>query len=75
MNVDTFRDGIDLLNELVSKKSKKDDIYMYCTGGIRCSVAGSYLRKKGFENVRMVNIECGVLNLGYLSELTKILII
>lgn len=27
---------------------------MYCTGGIRCSVAGTYLRKKGYENVKMV---------------------
>jgi UPF0176 protein len=54
MNVDNFRDSIDLLDELTSKKDKKDDIYMYCTGGIRCLVAGTYLRKKGYENVKMV---------------------
>lgn len=54
MDVDTFRDGIQLLDTLTANRSKKDDIYMYCTGGIRCSVAGSYLKKKGYENVKMV---------------------
>jgi UPF0176 protein len=54
MDVDTFRDGIQLLDTLNANRSKKDDIYMYCTGGIRCSVAGSYLKKKGYENVKMV---------------------
>jgi UPF0176 protein len=54
MNVDTFRDGIQLLDELVETKSKDQDIFMYCTGGIRCSVAGSYLTKKGYQNIKMV---------------------
>lgn len=54
MNVDTFRDGIYLLDRLVADKPKEKDIFMYCTGGIRCSVAGTYLRKKGYENVKMV---------------------
>ncbi|KAI7893839.1 Rhodanese-like domain-containing protein [Mucor mucedo] len=54
MDVDTFRDGIQLLDELVANRPKGDDIYMYCTGGIRCSVAGTYLKKKGYENVKML---------------------
>lgn len=54
MNVDTFRDGVELLDELVENRPKDKDIYMYCTGGIRCSVVGPYLKNKGFEHVKMV---------------------
>jgi UPF0176 protein len=54
MNVDTFREGMTLLDELVKDKESNQDIYMYCTGGIRCSVAGAYLKNKGFSNVKMV---------------------
>ncbi|CEP10817.1 hypothetical protein [Parasitella parasitica] len=53
MNVDTFRQGMDLLDELTADKPKDQDIYMYCTGGIRCSVAGAYLRHKGYQHVKM----------------------
>jgi len=58
MNVDTFRQGMDLLDELTSDKPKDQEIYMYCTGGIRCSVAGAYLRNKGYQHVKMVNHHC-----------------
>ncbi|RCH86138.1 hypothetical protein CU098_008290, partial [Rhizopus stolonifer] len=54
MNVDTFRDGVELLDELVENRPKDKDIYMYCTGGIRCSVVGPYLKNKGFEHVKML---------------------
>ncbi|KAI8647877.1 Rhodanese-like domain-containing protein [Parasitella parasitica] len=54
MNVDTFRQGLDLLDELSADKPKDHEIYMYCTGGIRCSVAGAYLRNKGYQHVKML---------------------
>ncbi|KAI8881878.1 Rhodanese-like protein [Backusella circina FSU 941] len=54
MHVDTFREGMELLDELVQNKGIDEDIYMYCTGGIRCSVAGAYLKNKGFNNVKML---------------------
>jgi UPF0176 protein len=63
MDVDTFRDGIKLLDTLTANRSKKEDIYMYCTGGIRCSVAGSYLKKKGYENVKMVPIHTHIIEI------------
>ncbi|CAO0792628.1 unnamed protein product [Mucor circinelloides] len=63
MNVDTFRQGMDLLDELTSDKPKDQEIYMYCTGGIRCSVAGAYLRNKGYQHVKM--LEGGVTAYGH----------
>lgn len=54
MDVDTFRDGVHLLDDMVKDRSKDEDIYMYCTGGIRCSVAGPYLKNKGYKHVKMV---------------------
>ncbi|KAG0749876.1 hypothetical protein G6F23_000667 [Rhizopus arrhizus] len=54
MKVDTFRDGVYLLDELVENRDKEDDIYMYCTGGIRCSVVGPYLKNKGYQHVKML---------------------
>ncbi|CAO3610834.1 unnamed protein product [Mucor fragilis] len=54
MDVDTFRDGMNLLDKLTSDKPKDKEIYMYCTGGIRCSVAGAYLRNKGYQRVKML---------------------
>ena len=34
---------------------KKDKILMYCTGGIRCEKASSYLIKEGFQDVNQLN--------------------
>ncbi|KAL1919432.1 uncharacterized protein VTP21DRAFT_2125 [Calcarisporiella thermophila] len=51
--VATFRDGIKAMEE-ICKGKEGEEIYMYCTGGIRCSKAGAILRSKGFENVRML---------------------
>ena len=43
------------------KKVKKDNkIAIFCTGGIRCEKASSYLRKKGFDNV--YQLKGGILN-------------
>jgi len=36
------------------KNNKDDKILMYCTGGIRCEKASSYLIKQGFTNVNQL---------------------
>ncbi|KAI9008942.1 Rhodanese-like domain-containing protein [Phycomyces nitens] len=54
MDVDTFRDGLEVMDSLLETKPTDQDIYMYCTGGIRCSVAGSYLLQKGYKGVKML---------------------
>lgn len=55
MNVDSFRDSLKILDELVATRQKDEAIYMYCTGGIRCSIAGAYMANKGYTNVNMVS--------------------
>ena len=50
------------------KKVKKDNkIAIFCTGGIRCEKASSYLREKGFDNV--YQLKGGILN--YLKNIDK----
>ena len=46
----------DLLPEIrhLLSANKKDKIIMYCTGGIRCEKASSYLLKQGFEDVNQL---------------------
>ena len=46
------------------KINKNDNIAMYCTGGIRCEKASSYLKKNGYKNV--FQLKGGILN--YLKE-------
>jgi UPF0176 protein len=49
-NADTFKDAIQLvLNEFSEQKDKK--ILLYCTGGIRCEKASSFLLHNGFSDV------------------------
>lgn len=52
--VDTFRDALPLVEELLADK-KDQNIIMYCTGGIRCEKASAYYLHKGFKNVFMVD--------------------
>ena len=48
------------------KKVKKDNkIALFCTGGIRCEKASSYLREKGFDSV--YQLKGGILN--YLKKI------
>ena len=46
----------DLLPEIKNllKNNKRDKIIMYCTGGIRCEKASSYLIKHGFNDVNQL---------------------
>jgi len=57
--IDNFIDFPDYVeSDLDVAKNKK--IAMFCTGGIRCEIASSYLMSKGFDEV--YQLEGGVLN-------------
>ncbi|KAG2227954.1 hypothetical protein INT45_011978 [Circinella minor] len=53
LDVDTFREGLDELQSMIKDQPDKT-LYMYCTGGIRCDVTASYLRKKGINDFKML---------------------
>ena len=46
----TFREELPMVVEAL-KEDKDKEVLMYCTGGIRCEKASSYLRHRGFKNV------------------------
>ena len=50
-DVDTFRDSLPLINKKFNFAKTKNNILMYCTGGIRCEKASSYLKQNGYKNV------------------------
>ncbi|KAI9271884.1 hypothetical protein BDA99DRAFT_501245 [Phascolomyces articulosus] len=53
LDVDTFREGLDELQNMIKGQPDKT-LYMYCTGGIRCDVTASYLRKNGIKDFKML---------------------
>ena len=56
--IKSFREFPDYIKN--SDINKNQAIAMFCTGGIRCEKASSYLIKKGFKNVSQ--LEGGILN-------------
>ena len=49
-DVDTFREELHVVEQLMhDQKDKK--LLMYCTGGIRCEKASSWMKHQGFTNV------------------------
>ncbi|KAJ1892741.1 hypothetical protein LPJ66_006165, partial [Kickxella alabastrina] len=60
-DVDTFREEMDAVREICTDKEKS--IYMYCTGGIRCSVAGALLKAEGYKSVK--TLRGGVIAYGH----------
>ena len=52
-------------NNLIDKKNKK--IAMFCTGGIRCEKASSYMMSLGFKN--LYQLKGGILD--YLKDISK----
>ena len=73
-NVGTFKNSINPKIEnfrdfpkFLKKFNKKDNIAMFCTGGIRCEKASIFLKKKGFKNVYQLN--GGIIN--YLNTIHK----
>ncbi len=60
-----FREFAEKAEDL--KKYKDRKIVLYCTGGIRCEKASSYLKENGFSKV--YHLEGGIINyLNYVSE-------
>ncbi len=57
-NTENFRQFPNSIKEL--KLNKNDTIAMYCTGGIRCEKASSYLKNIGFKNIHQ--LEGGIIN-------------
>ena len=55
---DNFRQFPNSIKDL--KINKNDTIAMYCTGGIRCEKASSYLKSIGFKNTHQ--LEGGIIN-------------
>lgn len=46
----TFREELPMVKEQLADQKEKE-VLLYCTGGIRCEKASSYLRHHGFKNV------------------------
>ena len=66
-NIDTFREFPKWVNDFLSplfENQKPKKIAMFCTGGIRCEKATSYLIREGFKNVH--HLHGGILK--YLEE-------
>tara|TARA_B100001029_G_C15054043_1_gene452975 strand:+ start:854 stop:1900 length:1047 start_codon:yes stop_codon:yes gene_type:complete len=53
-NVNKSEDLLPTVKELL-KDHKDNTVLMYCTGGIRCEKASSYLIKNGFKDVNQLN--------------------
>lgn len=53
-DADTFREEIRMVEQQLEKQKEKK-ILLYCTGGIRCEKASSYLRNKGFIDVNQLH--------------------
>jgi UPF0176 protein len=49
-NAYTFREELPMAVEMLKGK-EEEPVLLYCTGGIRCEKASSYLKHKGFKNV------------------------
>ena len=65
-DVDKSEDLLPKVKKILSK-NKNDKILMYCTGGIRCEKASSYLIKHGFEDVNQ--LEGGIIQ--YSNDVKK----
>ncbi len=50
---DTFREELPMIAKMLRGKEDKK-ILLYCTGGIRCEKASSYLKHAGFKNVNQL---------------------
>ena len=50
-DVDSFRESLPIIEKKFQKVKKSKNILMYCTGGIRCEKASSFLKHKGYKNV------------------------
>ncbi len=60
LGIKNFRDFPSALERIENLKDKK--IVTYCTGGIRCEKASSYMKERGFRNV--MQLKDGILAFG-----------
>lgn len=55
LQVSSYSKSFEYLDELQPKLKQKDEILIYCTGGVRCVKIGAYLKQKlNIENVGML---------------------
>ncbi|KAJ0979202.1 hypothetical protein J5N97_014676 [Dioscorea zingiberensis] len=66
VNADSLKEGTGEQNK-IGEAGKPPRVAMYCTGGIRCEKASSFLLSKGFKEV--YHLEGGILK--YLEEVPK----
>lgn len=52
-DADTFREELPMIKEMLKGKENKK-VLLYCTGGIRCEKASSYLKHEGFKDVNQL---------------------
>lgn len=50
-DVETFRESLPIIEDMLNDKKEDHKLLMYCTGGIRCEKASAYFKHKGFKNV------------------------
>ena len=65
-DVDSFKESLLYVKEYLAN-NKNDKIILYCTGGIRCEKASSYMLRKGFKN--LYQLKGGILQ--YLEKIQK----
>tara|TARA_B100000700_G_scaffold328572_1_gene446842 strand:- start:12201 stop:13241 length:1041 start_codon:yes stop_codon:yes gene_type:complete len=68
-NVETSRELLPEIKKILKGK-KKNKILMYCTGGIRCEKASSFLIQNGFNDVNQLN--GGIINYAHAVKKKKI---
>ena len=51
---ETFKEALPSVKKLLKGK-EKDNVLLYCTGGIRCEKASAYLKHSGFKNVHQLS--------------------
>jgi len=64
---DTFQDFVKFMDEKLSSETPETPIAMFCTGGVRCEKATSFLKRRGFKNV--YHLKGGILQ--YLEDVPK----
>lgn len=50
-DVDTFRESLPIIQDMLDPHKEDKNLLMYCTGGIRCEKASAFFKHKGFKNV------------------------
>lgn len=53
-DVETFKEELPLVRDLLKGK-EKEEVLLYCTGGIRCEKTSAYLIHNGFKNVSQLH--------------------